>query len=73
MLYETSLGKKYAARELLPLLKHKSRNYRIDAGFAIAAFGGEKYRTEIEALLKDPDEIVRKEAANMLKVIDPGQ
>lgn len=69
-LHDTQLGKKHAAKELLPLLKHENRDYRLEAGFAVAMFGGKKYRSHVEALLKDPDEVVRKDAAQMLEIID---
>ena len=55
---------------LVPLLKHKDRELRIDAGWALTVFGKQTYRSDIEKLQQDEDEEVRKSAANMTSVLD---
>lgn len=67
--YEENLDKD-AVRKLVPFLKDEQPDMRIAAGFTLANFGKEAYRNEIEALLEDKDEEVRKAAKEMIKAIE---
>ena len=55
---------------LVPILKHKDPELRINAGWALTVFGKQVYRSDIEKLQQDEDEEVRKNAANMISVLD---
>ena len=55
---------------LVPILKHKDPELRIDVGWALTVFGKQVYRSDIEKLQQDKDELVRKAAAQMISVLD---